>query len=162
MDNNCTLTLGNVTWVQDDTFTLSNSHFEVLGAWALVGTSTFAYTSGRASTITSFGNLYLDAGMTFSYAPLHSANRDLIVMENSDALLTVNNATLASTTTGMRLTKGTIDIEGTCWTINDGAVAASEGIALGDGDPAHDVIINFGSSATLNAQSGVFVYHNQE
>lgn len=161
MDNNCTLSFGNVNWVQDDTFTLSNSHFEVLGAWALVGTSTFAYASGRASTITSFGSIYLDAGMTFSYEP-PIANRDLIVMENSDALWTINNATLASTTTGMRLTNGTIGIEGTCWTINDNAVASSEGIALGNGNPLYDVMINFGSSATLNAQSGVFVYHNQE
>jgi len=160
MDNNCTLSFGNVNWVQDDTFTLSNGHFEVIGAWSLVGTSTFAYTSGRASTITSFGSVYLDTGMTFSYAP-PIANRDLIVMENADALWTLNSATLASTTTGMRLTKGTIAIEQKSSIINDGAIARSEAISLGDGDPAHDVFIKFGASATLNVQSGILMYDNQ-
>ena len=162
MDNSCTLSFGNVVWKQDATFTLTNSHFELLGVLSLEGTSTFAYTSNRVSTITNFGNLYVDAGMTFSYAPLRSANRDLIVLQTANSLLTLNNATLASTTTGMRLTNGTIAVEGTSWTLNDGAIALSEGIAFGNGNPVNDATINFGAGATLNAQTGILVYDNQE
>ena len=162
MDNTCTLSFGNVVWVQDATFTLTNSHIEVLGTLDVQGTSTFAYTSNRASIITNLGNLYIDAGMTFSYAPLHSANRDLIVLQTANSLLTLNNATLASTTTGMRLTTGIIDVEGTSWTINDGAVALSEGIAFGNGNPVNDATISFGAGATLNAETGILVYDNQE
>jgi hypothetical protein len=162
MDNNCTLSFGNVVWVQSNTFTLTNSHVELLGTLSLEGTSTFAYTSNRVSTITNGGNLYVDAGMTFSYAPLRSANRDLIVMETANSLLTLNNATLASTTTGMRLTTGIVDVEGTCRTLNDGAVALSEGIAFGNGNAVDDATINFGAGATLNAETGLLVYDNQD
>jgi hypothetical protein len=161
MDNNCTLSFGNVVWVQSDTYTLSNGHIELLGTLSLEGTSTFAYTSNRVSTITNFGNLYVDAGMTFSYAPLHSANRDLIVMETAKSLLTLNNATLASTTTGMRLINGLVAVEGTSRTLNDGAVALSEGISFGNGNPVNDVIVNFGAGATLNAETGILVYDNE-
>ncbi len=41
MDNSCTLSLGNVTWMQNADYTFTQGRFDVTGAWELKGTSTF-------------------------------------------------------------------------------------------------------------------------
>jgi hypothetical protein len=159
MDNNCTLSLGNVDWKQTGNYSFTNSRLEVIGAFTLIGTSTFEYATNRQSLITSFGTMCVDQEMSFSYAPPID-NRDLLAMENNSAVFCLNNATLASTTTGFRLTNGSIVITGQNFLFNDNAIADSEAISLGNGQISNDVFIKIQAGARLNIMSGKLFYDN--
>lgn len=168
MDNTATLSLGNIIWTQDSVFTMSNGHFEVLGLWDIVGSTTFCYSGTKTCTITQFGTMLVDNGMTFSYAP-RVANRDLIWMENSSAILHLDGATLASTTTGLRLTRGTLIIDGICTTTNfeptqndREGIADEEAIAFGRGGILeNELSIIFNAGGTLDVLAGKLLYDNE-
>lgn len=160
MDNTSTLSIGTTTWAFDDLFTFTNSSFNVIGTWDLVGTQTFVYRSSRPSVITRFGTLNLDSGMAFSYDP-PIANRDLIVMENNESIFSMDNSTLITTQTGMRLTNGLLLINRQCTLLNDGGVADSQAFMFGNGILANDLTVQIGASATLTVSTGKLVYNNQ-
>lgn len=159
MDNNCTISLGNVTWIQDADYSLTQGNFYVVGYWDLQGTSTFNYASNKQSLITSFGTLEIDKDFTFHYMP-SSNNRDLIAMENSNAILNLNGGTLSSTTTGIRLTKGTLMVPDLGILYSHGAVAQSEAIAFGNNNFADDLTIRI--EGNLQLAAGRLVYDNVE
>jgi len=166
MDNTATLSLGSMVWTQDSAFTMSQGNFEVLGVWDIVGSTTFCYMGNRTCTITQFGTMLVDNGMTFSYAP-RIANRDLIKMENASAVMHLDNATLASTTTGLRLTTGTLILDGTCTTTNYDPVTGypatsdSQAIAFGQaGLAANELTIIFNAGGVLNVAAGKLLYDN--
>jgi hypothetical protein len=110
--------------------------------------------------------MLVDNGMTFSYAP-RIANRDLIKMENASAVMHLDNATLASTTTGLRLTTGTLILDGTCTTTNYDPVTGypatsdSQAIAFGQaGLAANELTIIFNAGGVLNVAAGKLLYDN--
>jgi hypothetical protein len=160
IDNTSTISFGNTLIKLDNTYTLSNGEFDVVGVTEFSGTSTFAYAGNRTCNITTFGTLSFDQGMAFSYQP-RIANRDLISMATQDSTLAFNAASIGSTTTGMRLTNGTLIIAGRCNQYNAGAKAQSQGISWGNGIPANDLTVRFFAEGELNIESGVFVYANQ-
>lgn len=166
MDNTATLSLGTIVWTQDSAFTMSNGHFELLGIWDIMGSTTFCYAGTETCTITKFGTMLVDNGMTFSYAPRNN-NRDLIWMENESAILHLNGATLASTTTGLRLTRGTLIIDGICTTTNYDpvtlaqATSDSQAIAFGrGGHAANELTVIFNAGGTLDVTAGKLLYDN--
>lgn len=166
MDNTATLSLGNVTWIQDKEFTMTNGRFDVLGRWDIVGSTTFCYAGTKTCTITQFGTMHVDNGMTFSYAPRVNA-RDLIWMENNAAAIQLTNATLASTTTGMRLTQGTLILDGTCTITNYNpatgvqATSDSQAVAFGKGKALkNELTVILYPSSSLNIAAGKLYYDN--
>jgi len=159
MDNKCTVSFGNVTWVQDADYSFTQGKFTVNGYWDLQGTATFNYATNKQSTLTSFGTLEIDKDFTFHYMP-SSDNRDLIAMESSDAILNVNGGTLSSTTTGIRLTKGTLMIPELGNLYNAGAISQSEAICFGNDNPADDLTIRI--EGNLQLLAGRLMYENAE
>jgi len=160
VDNTGTITFGNILLTQDGNFTLSNGKFDVIGVAEFSGTSTFIYNGNRTCNITSFGTLCFDEGMAFSYDP-RIANRDLINMQTIDATLCFHSAAYGSSTTGMRLTNGTLIFSGKCHQFNVGAKALSQGVAFGNGNSINDLSIRFLAQGELDVDSGVLVYQNQ-
>lgn len=158
-DNTCTVSFGDVEWTQDDSYTFSNGQFEVLGRLTLKGTGTFEMATGIPCTVRPIGTIEIDAGPTFLYAP-SVANRDLLRFVDQNSILFLSGGTLASTTTGLRLTKGTLVIDSKSFLRNDGAVSLSEGIAIGNGIITDDFEIKIEPAATLELLSGLFVYQN--
>jgi len=160
MDNTSTISLGTMLWTQDGIFTFTRGNIDVIGVTEVAGTSTFVYASNRACRITTFGTFCFDEGMAFSYDP-PTNNRTLIQMDDFDATLCFHSASLASSLTGMRLTKGTLIISGHCRVFNIGAKALSQGITFGDGITADDLTIRYLAQGKLDINSGVLV-HNQQ
>jgi len=159
-DDTNTLSFYGTTWVQDGNYTLTTGRFEVISDWDLVGSYTFEYATKAASLIQPNGTLFLDLGFTFSYAP-KSNNRDLIQMADSSSRLYMNGATLASSTTGLRLTKGSLIIDKKNFLRNDGAVALSEAITFGNNKvSANDLSIFIIPGANFELLSGVLDYQN--
>jgi hypothetical protein len=126
----------------------------------ITGTNTFIYQTDQVSTITSASSLLVDSGITFSYAP-GIADRDLIVMQDITSQLYLNGCTLSSTTTGLRLTVGTLTIDGSNTIKNDGAVSLSQGISFGNGISGDNLNINILPGGSINVVSGALDYQNQ-
>lgn len=161
MDDSATVSFGNVMWQQDANFTFSRGRLGFIGRFDLTGSSTFFYTTTQTSTISDFGIVALQPASTFMYAPA-SNNRALIWMDGDDATLELNGGALASTTTGLQLTRGTFDVRASSIIRNEGGVSDSQAIMLGNGIPAHDMTISLASGAELDIQTGLFVIASSE
>ncbi len=156
-DLTSTITYKNVELVLSGNYTFTQGSFQVFQDLHIVGQNhSFVYQSDQASVINSTARLILDMGVTFSYAP-RSANRDLISMVDSSAQLILNGATLYSTTTGMRLTNGTILVDSNSFLSSDGSVD-SQAISFGNGIAANNVTLEFLPAAQLEILRGRVVY----
>ena len=100
------------------------------GDVVISGTSKFTYSSSWSSTIDSNSVLKINKGSIFSYAP-SVAKKDLIYMENDTSSLYLDNCTLHSTTTGLRLTRGSLFIKNLVTLDADGS-ALSQAICFGN------------------------------
>ena len=77
----------------------------------VTGTSAIYYRSASPSYIMSGANLKFNPGTTFDFAPSTTGMpgllaKDLFIMGDATSKLTLDGATLKTTLTGMRLTKG--------------------------------------------------------
>lgn len=159
VDNSGTFSFSNMTIIQDTTYSFTQGRIIVLDSLKMTGSTVFAYQSSAASTILSEANWYFDTGMTFSYAPSSSA-KNLIIMTDATSVLAFNTTTLFSTATGLRLTKGTLQIDGTCPVVSAARVAA-EAISFGDGiNASNDLTISLLAESGFNITSGLVAYNN--
>jgi len=168
MDNkDCRLTL------QDAKLKLSRDYSFTLGRLyvqddvLISGTNQFNYTSTQACFIAKNSTLKFDLGTTFSYGPsaLFNDAKDLIVMTDETSQFYLNGATLKSTTTGLRLTKGTLTIDHKCAFYNQDdangqATSVSQAITIGNGTYVDDLSINLMPGGSVALESGILVYQN--
>ena len=97
--------------------------------------------------------------LTFNYNP-SIANKQLVRLQDSTAKLSLNATTLNLTTTGLQLTKGILEINGTC-PVNSDATVAAEGFEFGDGSSTtNNVTVKTFAESGLDVQSGFVVYKN--
>jgi hypothetical protein len=126
----------------------------------MVGTNTFGYRPTNVnSKILPCSKLLLDTGLTISYAPV-AANRDLLGMADRSSVLYLNGCTVRSTTTGMRLTNGTLIVDHKNQFFNTGATSPSQAIAFGNGTAANDLGIEIMPGGRIQLQSGQLAYQN--
>ncbi|MBY0353277.1 hypothetical protein K2W90_02830 [Candidatus Babeliales bacterium] len=160
MHNNCTFSLKDVSWCQDAYYSFTVGNFDVLGNWRLHGGKVFSYRTPRPSTIFDCVTMTLDGRPTmFSYEPPIS-NRDLLVMTSKTSTLALLGASLNSSTVGMRLTNGTLFVDGKVQLYNPGAVLDAEGFSFGNGVALNDLDIELSPGASLNLASGILDYQN--
>lgn len=75
------------------------------------GTSTVILTSSRASFVAPASTLYFDKGTSFTYAPRNSSDNTLLKLQSKTSKLHFNGCNFSTSSTGIRLTKGTIIFE---------------------------------------------------
>ena len=154
----------------NSSLTIENSKLRLLGDWEfdtgtilfssdvfLSGTNKFIYSSRFSSTIDSNSMLYLSPEMTFNYAP-KTNKRDLLHMTDETSWLYFNKSSLISTSTGMRLTRGTLLLDNDV-TFSCAGQFSSEAICLGNGNVNNDLTIYVLSGAHLEIY-GAFEYEN--
>ncbi len=124
----------------------------------MTGTNRFTYESDATSVVAPCSRLFLDNTM-FKYAP-NTQGRDLFMLFDKTSELYLDGSTLESTTTGLRLTTGTLIAENKNFLVNDGAVGLSEGFAFGNQEADGDLSIIIKPGATLQLLSGVLDYQN--
>lgn len=158
-DSVATLSLNNVEMLLDADFTFTQGHIDIIGDTKVTGTNVFTYKSAQVSIIASHARLLFGTGMTFKYdSPITSGN--LFTLTDMTSILHLCETTLHSTTTGLRLTKGTLVVEGACPVLSDATVEI-EGIFLGDGaSAANNVHVKVLDESGLDLQSGYLVYKN--
>jgi hypothetical protein len=109
------------------------------------------------STIAVNARLKFDLGSTLSYDP-STANRDLFYMPDETSIIHLNNCTVHSTATGLRLTRGTLMLENDVTFSSEGS-DPSESISLGDGTSQNDLTIKLMSGVEVTSY-GAFRYDN--
>ncbi|MCB9493802.1 MAG: hypothetical protein H6679_06035 [Epsilonproteobacteria bacterium] len=160
LNNAGEMVFDSVTWEQDASYSFTLGHFNVVDQLAIQGKgTTFNYQTDQVSTIKTRSELLLRDGVTFYYGP-SSAARNLLAFEDETGLLTLKGATLASTRTGVQLTKGQMNVKGQCYLASD-ALYKNEGITFGDGvDGNNDFDITIFPESGLELTTGHWSYKN--
>ncbi|MFH1643664.1 MAG: hypothetical protein ABIA74_00615 [bacterium] len=158
--NNSKIIFDNTTlMLTDGDYNFDTGSFEILNKVEIRGNQTFSYKTTETSIIHTNAEFYLKNGATFSYAPT-TTNDDLIIFEDPSSMISFHETSLHSTTTGMKLTKGTMKIKGLCY-FNSDATNEAEGIKLGDGvNEESDFTVNIEPESSLNLVSGHLVIQN--
>lgn len=156
---NSRLALDNVQLKLAEDFNFNTGQLFTYNDVDVKGTNAFVYQSIMPSHITSEATLKFEPGTTLFYFNPGSAENDLIVMDDMTSKLWLNGCTLASTTTGMQLTNGTLVVEGENF-ISNNATSLSEATCFGDGNLNDDLIINILPGASLNVINGILNYQN--
>jgi hypothetical protein len=145
-------------WLTNN-YNFEKGKFNVIGNVEMHGAYTFSYQSSQQSSISVGSSFYVKPDSIFSYAPC-VAQKGLISLPNSSSKIILDSATLHSTTTGLQLTKGTLEVEGTCYLSSD-ATYRAEGIVFGDGiSEANDLNVDINPESSLELQSGYLVNKN--
>jgi len=151
-DASSTISFHDVAWIQDGDYTFTVGRFNVLKDFILIGDGhTFAYQTDQVSTVSTYGRLIVDNGMTFSYDP-PIASRELIVLHDEMSQVILDGGTLHSTSTGMRLTRGSLVIDRMSAFSSEGSVE-SEAISLGS-----DLTIQWFPAAVVDYLQGQVVF----
>ncbi len=159
MDNAATITFQNVKLILGANYTFSQSRFEVLNKLKISGGYQFAYRSNKQSNILVFSSLNLDKNVTFSYDPI-TAQKDRLSFGDQTSIFSLNNASLHTTSTGLQLIKGTLEVVGNSY-LSSSALRELDGIILGDGQVSgNDFTINVREGSQLELLSGFVVYNN--
>ncbi len=119
---NSKLALDNVIFAPINDFLFQNGQLFIHNDVMITGTSAFIYHSPASSFITKNSCLYLDHGVTLSIAPatftdapysLNNTytNNNFIKMADETSVLYLNGCSLQTTTTGWRLTTGTVNFD---------------------------------------------------
>ena len=88
-------------------------------------------------------------------------NRQALLLRDSNAYLSFNGTSLVSSTTGLRLTTGTLVIDDTVQFANS-AITLSQAITFGDGNPLHDLNVFVKPGARLEVLGGLLNYENTQ
>jgi len=158
-DSTARVILRNVRLNLSDIFEFSTGALSIERDVIVSGQNSFIFSSDQPVTIASFSKLMFDINSVFLYAPTLGL-RDLIVMVDKTSMLHLKGCYLASSTAGMRLTKGTLLIESNNNLDNTGATKLKEAISFGNGVAESDLNIEFLPGATLNVVGGILDYQN--
>jgi hypothetical protein len=159
MDNSGTFTFQDVRWVQDDAYTFSLGSFEVISDFKVQGENKFTYKTTKESNINTKAKMTMEKNTTFSYDS-QSTSRGLLTFDDSTSILRMEKATLHSTSTGMQLEKGTLEISGKCY-LSSEASCQAEGIMFGDGSSSdNNLTIEVNPESGLKLNSGYLVYQD--
>ena len=154
------LTLQDVVVRLSDDYNKTSGQLFIDGSVCMQGDKAFTVLDDGAVTINPFATWYFDKGAALSYAP-SSNNRDLIRMHDATSTLYLDGCSLYSTTTGLRLTSGTLVVDHKNTIHADGS-KLSEAITFGSGQTADDLTIKVMPGACLDVASGFVHYANGE
>lgn len=160
-DDSSEIILKNMEWNQDGVYTFSVGSLRFKSNIIMSGDATFVYNAKQTSTVESQSSLVLNVGFTFSYDP-GVASKNLLLLSDSSAQLVLDGGTLHTTTTGMQLTHGTIQVWRESFLSADSNVQEqdSEGFTFGSNMVSSDVYLDIYSGSVLTLKRGVLNYRN--
>lgn len=158
-DNTASIIFENTTLNIPTACSITTGSFLVKGTVEVSGGGTLSIAGSTTNTIDVNSNLIFSNNSTLNYAP-STANQSLLAMIDKSSRLSLINSTLTVSTTGMKLTKGTLYVDGGS-SISSAATVAAEGIYFGDGvSSVNDLDVDLQPGTPLNLTSGILVYGN--
>lgn len=159
MDDLATVSFDNVHLILSSDFSFTKGHFDVMSDLVVSGTKAFIYASNKQSSIQRKAKITFNQGSSLGYLP-STNGRNLISMVDKTSRLFFNGASLFASATGLKLTTGTMLIDGKM-NIGSGAASTAEAITFGDGTSAiTDLNIMLLPSAQISVTSGYVVNEN--
>lgn len=171
LDSKSTLSLRNVTLVQDSDFSFTVGAIHFLQDCHVRGTHVFAYQSAQTSTVFSRSELIFDKGTTFSFDPIWNESfdsnswrkaREFLAFEDSSSVLLLKGATLHITTTSMKLKNGTLRVKNGSYInseIDENSIS-EQGLIIGNNSSNEDMICEIANGADLRIVNGALSYKN--
>ena len=143
----------------DGTFNFVTGSIRAMYEVKISGTGhTFVYGSSQYLTVVEDTTLQLDKGITFSY-DTSSNSRGLIRLPDKSSIFYLNSARLYAVSPGLQLTTGTLMVDGKSYLAGD-ATSQANGITIGNGISAGNLLIETLPAANLQLESGYVVYNN--
>lgn len=162
LSDDSVLVLNDVSWAQDDNFTFTMGSMEFVNNVQFIGSSglcTFSYESAQTSTIASDSEWCLSDNINFAVGKHEENGVEPICLTDDSSQIKLDNCTLTVVNPGFKLTHGkgifSRNVEVDILSSN-----TSDGLIIGNGDSAHDTIIQFNPGSNVNLSSGHFVYNN--
>lgn len=168
LDDTSKVVFENVSFIQEDTYTFSKGSFSVLGYLDLIGSSTFMISVNTTCTVEAESTIHVDSGMTLGYnSPVEVKNH--LYFQGRNSTLSLKNATLYVTATGMQLQKGRLLVEGASSLMidskvsEDGLIADEEGLTVGNATTTdQDLFVQILPGSTLGLIAGNLIYKNMD
>lgn len=159
VDDTARIIVQDARWDLANNFDFSHGTLEIRKLFDIHGSATFYLKTAQPITIGTDATWRFYEGPTLSYAP-RVAQKDLITFADKSSLLSLYNASIHATTTGMHLTRGRLKVKGNCLVKSD-ARNLFEGIWFGDGVQAdNDIDIDIFPESTLAIDGAYVVYKN--
>ncbi len=155
LDSTSTIILRNTIILLSSNFSFTSGNILIDGNCKIKGPYTFTLATPGLLTIGSDSSLEIDTRTIFRYAPPNT-RREGVFLQSLSSRLYLNGATLSSSTTGLRLSRGQILFDGKCSIASD-ATTNAQGIYFGDGTPANDPSIIVLPGARVEVTSGFLV-----
>ena len=150
----------------DSDVTWGDGRFQIYRDLTITGQHTFNYQTDYTSTINAFSNLNLENGATFKLGKTKNTTIEPLVFADNTAELNLNNATLHTTGSGLKITKGIMNCYGNSnfiidWTqtdTNDTKITSTnQGLIFGDGLKVSNDSMLFIHEGTLSIAGGGIV-----
>jgi len=157
-DRFATMKLSQSNLELSDVFTFTSGALIIDQEVSINGVGAFNYESNTTSTINATSRLKL-TNIEFRYAP-SVARKTLLAFTDQTSELFLNGCTLATTTTGLQLFKGTLRVDNKNQLSNVGAQSLSQAVIFGDGVDGNDLILVFSPGGELRLADGIIDYKN--
>ena len=160
------LSLDNVTLCLEDQYTFDSGRLFIDNTVVMrkadsmfrSSNGDFVLSSDSAITILPNSCWFFETGCNFCYNP-SVANRDLLRFADVSSQLFLNGCSLYSTPTGMRLSKGSVVVDGKNYIYAEGE-SLSEAVAFGNNESGEELAIHILPGASIAVESGCLDYSN--
>ncbi|MFC1842267.1 hypothetical protein ACFLYU_01280 [Candidatus Dependentiae bacterium] len=154
------ITLDNVTWVQDSNVTFTHGSIKFVNEVDFIGSSSFVYDSSQTSTVAGGSCWTVSGGIIVRIGKKEQeGSLEPLYFENSTSICKMDDCNWIITGSGMTLSRGVMSIDGDV-AIDIVGTTTSSGFILGTGVQGQDAKFELTSRATLHFASGQFVYNN--
>lgn len=152
-NNAASLSLQNVTIIQDGPYTFNQGIMNILSDVIITGSNVFSFQSTNSLNINSFSTLFMDEGTSLNY---DTTNASLLKFTDASSQLFLHGASLLATGTGINLIKGTLNVDSTSFFASSGTL----GITIGSCVSANDCQFNLFNKSVLTVTQGLLNYKN--
>lgn len=154
-DSGC-LELVNVDVVFDGDFSFTTGRIHIENLVDFTGTASFFYESKSTSTIAANATWHFKNGMCLSIGRQDAATiREPLYFTDNSSRLFLDKCTLKITDNGMRLTRGTLEVNGSLL-LDIASTDSLHGLTFGNGTVEDDLICDWSPGTVIKGMSGAF------
>lgn|GEM_PF-1659476 len=159
LNDDASIELDNVTWVQDDNFTFTTGSLLFSNQVDFVGSYSFVYDSSRTSTVSFRSTWEISDDMVLVAGKKESIESpNPIYFADDSSMMCLENCSFIVTSSGLDLRVGRIKLRGDV-SLEMLSSTTDGGLVLGSGSESDDITVMFDSGATLNFKKGWLVYN---
>lgn len=156
LDDAGVIVFDNVRWLQDSTYTFSSGSMQYLNETMCSGPYSFIYDSLKTSTVCANAELLITNGLKFSIGKKSNGENPLDFIDQT-SVLHFNNSTFDISSGGLHCKKGTVACSRDV-IIDINSTSTVNGLVLGSGQVADDMVFEMYPGTTVNFNSGHVLY----